>query len=166
MMNIRKHNEGPETMTATGSIYPDQSNRTHTWQHTHTYMYKQRKLWRLKNDTAKADKRSKEEIKIIITFIKNHTRRKVVGDSIEELKKEYQYFQTWIPSLSYSQIHSSPLPIQLGVLFKMPRAQFLLYNYSQLCGLPLEHSQLISWWHQLISDEKLIIRILSILSLQ
>lgn len=56
-------------------------------------MYKQRKLSRLKNDTAKADKRSKEEIKIIITFIKNHTRRKVVGDSIEELKKEYPDFQ-------------------------------------------------------------------------
>lgn len=57
-------------------------------------MYKQRKLSRLKNNTAKADKRSKEEIKIVITFIKNHTRRKVVGNSIEELKNEYQYFQT------------------------------------------------------------------------
>lgn len=57
-------------------------------------MYKQRNLLRLKNDTAKADKRRKEEIKVIITFIKNHTRRKVVGDNIKELKKEYQDFQT------------------------------------------------------------------------
>lgn len=57
-------------------------------------MHKQRKLSRLKNDTAKADKRGKEEIKVMITFIKNHTRRKAVGDNIKELKKEYQDFQT------------------------------------------------------------------------
>lgn len=56
-------------------------------------MHKQRKLSRLKNDTEKADKRSKEEIKVMITFIKNHTRKKVVGDNIKELK-EYQDFQT------------------------------------------------------------------------